>query len=332
MPFFTEVEIDEATKQGCQAIFAAFPNWRDQPLVELVRAALVSQLSPKQREPITSWMLGESRTSRGELVRFGAAKQDVPLVTEAIERLVDIDLPDTHQYSIGHGSFGAYSRYRLEQLKYAGGGSGYIEVLHVNDAPDGRCPNVVYLYSMYGGCWFWEFPNRTTAVAAWKACWGHGNRIFGAMSQQKGLVRAVFCDTLRPWFYAVGNQVICGDLVFPAYQQDHPYFVPGGYYLVDSEEPGEQKVKRCIGSRIQYDGYGGRQYVKQAVVFWDDGTVSEFSDRLHDMPRALGDDEDIAFTLGEFRRLLGEDPNAAIDVVNALRQRARTNSFRESRE
>lgn len=279
---------------------------------------------------ITSWRGCEARTHDGQLMRFWApsdlSPQEKGRIKAAIGRTKGYTLPETHRVNVEHGGYGQYSRYDIKQTKYAGGGAGFIEALEVQDAPDGRCPHIVFHYATYGNSAFWEFETQKLADAAFEKCWGNLKDPDHGLSSQPGFIREVFCDILTPWFYAVGNQELVVDWAFPEYHQDHPYFTPGKLYLVVDQESGDEKVKRCIGSRVvdNYHGYERYIPVDTVLVFWDDGT--HFSSKTKGwmpdevpLPKALNEaSEEVAQALGTFRELLATEPQLANEFLGKL--------------
>ena len=286
-------------------------------------------------EGATAWRGFEARTHDGELMKFWAPANLTPQqrgwVRAAIGLTKGYTLPGTHRVNVQHGCYGRYSRYDIEQTKYAGGRAGYIEAIHVRDAVDGRCAHIVYRFNTYGGSVFWEFNDQTSADKAWRKCWGKARGIDEAMREQPGFIREVFCDVMTPWFYAVGNQELVGDWAFPEYQQAHPYFVPGKLYVV-KDESGEERVKRCIGSRVtdRQPVHDLRIPADAVTVYWDDGT--HFSSELGDqwwarapdqapLPRALAEaEDDVSRSIGAFRELLAKEPELAKHILGELKR------------
>jgi hypothetical protein len=215
----------------------------------------------------------EGHTALGQVIEFSTHPDDVQKIKEMLAIVRTIDVPVTGRVNVQHGGCGMYTRYQITQHEYSGGGPGYIEVLEINDPPDGRCGVVLHCYSAYEGSDFFEFDSMKNAKLAWKVCWGSRDK-YEKIKEQKGFLRDVCCGGWTPWFYAVGDQLIEGDVVFMDIDREDAEFRFGQKYVVWDEE-GLPAVKKCMGThRSNKDSeckacnhIGGL-----LVVFWHDGT------------------------------------------------------------
>jgi hypothetical protein len=129
-------------------------------------------------------------------------------------------------------------------------------------------------------------------------------------SKLPGFIRRVKCGALTPWFYAVGDQELVGDHVFPEGFQDDPVYRFGRKFVVEGDEE-LPVIKTCMGCRIiegKEDVYPHMPYIYR-VIFWDDGTT--WNERhqnqitLRQPPRPLADNELwIDEAMRKFRKLL----------------------------
>ncbi len=260
---------------------------------------------------------GEAHTASGQIISFWFDDRKEGVSTEikaALANAWDASVPESHLTNAEHGCFGRYSRYRFKQHKYAGyeEGAGYTELLEITNAPDGRCGIVIHSYWAFKGEEeFIEWENLEDARRAWKEEW---NKIVRPRKEElekmPGFRRFVPCGALSPWFYAVGNQELIGDYVFPEGLQDDPVFSFGRKFVL-SREDGET-IKTCLGCRFLHDltpeynlGDRERRDTFYRLVYWDDGTVRKIQENESDLPRPLDDSELWIFeAMKEFRRLL----------------------------
>ncbi|MAF20785.1 MAG: hypothetical protein CMI55_03840 [Parcubacteria group bacterium] len=107
----------------------------------------------KKKKDFSSYTYGEARTGGGQLIKFTCEPEDVKKIKSFLaENVRGIDVPVTGQVSTSHGTFGQYSRYKVVQHKYAGGGygpscGGCIEVLEIKNPPMSRHRIVIYEFS-----------------------------------------------------------------------------------------------------------------------------------------------------------------------------------------
>lgn len=222
-----------------------------------------------------SYRYGEGRTANGQLVGFSCAPEETESVAAYLaEHVRSLDLPTTGRVNVSHGGFGRYTRYDIKQLKYAGGG-GYIEALEIRNPPDGRIGAVVHEYQSRKGSIFYEFDSIEHAEAAWEVSWGCGDPD-NRLPTCQGFLRRVACGLLTPWFYAVGEQLLQGDFVFPeAFEEDATFQFGRKFIVLDGED--FPSVKICYSmftfkSRTQFAGYGDPEKVYRLVT-WHDGTT-----------------------------------------------------------
>jgi len=231
-----------------------------------------------KKKRLSSYSYIETRTANDQLLEVRCPTEYVDKVKEVLALTVSIQPAINHTTNVTHGGYGRYSRFKLDQKKYAGGHGGYIEVLRILDAPDNRCPNVLHSMSVYHGSSFTEFKTIKDAVDAWNKYYG---KLFERESLEEipGFIRHVKCGVLDPWFYALGDQHITGDFVFPDVFNEHPQYRVGTKFIVDDKADGCRKVKMCMGAVTRekdsgnYWGCTGNKY-RETEIFWDDGTSS----------------------------------------------------------
>jgi len=255
---------------------------------------------PKKPPERNSYHLGEGQTVIGQVVEFSCFS-DVSTETVAAflkENVRSIYRPTTGMVSIGHGGFAMYTRYDVAQHKYAGGGSGFIEVLEIKNPPDGRVGCVVHEYNGYVGSVFTEFETVELACAAFGKFWSDPRSTRDGFPTLPGFKRYVSCGSLIPWFYAVGEQLLIGDYAFPEDVQDDPVFRFGKKFVVyDDSIVNEEKlpvIKTCMGTRFIKHKCGYPEYCNTAyrIVYWSDGTCwNESWPHNNISPREILEDE-----------------------------------------
>ncbi len=223
-----------------------------------------------------AYTFGEARTGHGQLVEFTCRPEDSEKIAEFLKQVRSINIPTTGRISVPHGGYGRYTRYDIVQHKYAGGGDGYIEALEIRNPPDGRCGYVIHEYHGCSGSGsvFYEFRKCEQAIAAWGKYWGSPDRPDNLL-KCKGLIRRVVCNyAMDPWFYAVGDQLLMGDFVFPdVIEEDATYRFGKKYVVRDRDET--PMIKTCVGMRWVERGGGiyGDKKTRHRQVFFDDGTT-----------------------------------------------------------
>ncbi len=251
----------------------------------------------------------EAKTGGGQMLEIRCRPEDEGKVKKALGDIESIDIPFTKQVkSIGHGCYGKYTRYDIIQHEYAGGHGGYMEVLEIKNPPDGKCEFVIHEY--FGGCGsrFWEFTELEYAIAAWKKDWTDLSRARD-LSKIKGLIRAVKCGCLSPWFYAVADQFLMGDFVFPDVVAEDPIFRFGRKFVINDD--GIFTIKTCMGvyNRIYESDYD-RKKKEYKRVYWDDGTFNDYwnNDDCRRNLKPLDDNQLwVVEAMDRFRELLNGD-------------------------
>ncbi len=217
---------------------------------------------------------GEGLTADGQMVRFTCRPEDLEKAREALKLFSDLSPPTTGRVKlVGHGGYGLYTRFDIVQHKYAGGGGGYIEALEIKDAPDCRCGFVIHNYVSTAGSSFYEFEDLYSANAAFEKSWGACAD--KNLQISPGFVRRVACSPRLPWFYAVGDQHITGDVVFPDCIMEDPVYRFGRKFVVSGRDSG-QRITECIGVHLECDPYSTGRHDKKPscrVIFFEDGTV-----------------------------------------------------------
>lgn len=278
----------------------------------------------KDSNRFVAYTFGEGRTGIGQLVTFSfpssSSKEEIEPRRIMIQRFLeenirDIDIPVTKRVAnVPHGGYGKYSRYKIIQHKYAGGGyggnGGYMEVLEIKDPPNGRHGIVINCYLSTKGTTFAEWETLEQAIAAFENL---GSIEINVKEIQKlpGFRRVVRCNQLTPWFYAIGNEELIGDFSFPEGMQDDPVYRFGRKFIVFDEDE-IPAIKTCMGARFlkrRNDNYysdreGEENY--RRLVFWDDGSVWDEVYGSKPVPRPLKDGEEIWIeeAIHQFREFL----------------------------
>lgn len=252
--------------------------------------------------------VSEARTADGDMVSFMSHPDDVKRIKEAIVLMSGIALPTTGRV-VSHGGFGVYTRFQIFQHKYAGGQGGYVELLEISDPPDGRCGIVIHRYDASNGSDFFEYRSLEEALSAWDACW-NSPKGFSLAEEQAGFLRRVRCTFWKPWFYAVGDQLIEGDLVAMDIDREDPRFPVGWKFLVWDAAEKRPEIKTCVGTTRRFDDEKQRCGIcgklgESVIVFFSDGTYWRSDASYYPDPIPLEDDRLwICEALDEFRRLL----------------------------
>jgi len=278
------------------------------------------------RKRLNRYTYAEGQTNIGHMVEFTCHPDDIEKVKVALEDIRTIHPPVNHKVNVGHGSYGRYSRFNIEQHKYAGGRGGFIEVLEVRNAPDGRCGIVFHQYDTRDGSVFYEFETVEQAEGVFEKNFKSRKSVAEIAKDATGFVREVKCGNLSPWFYALGDQHLNGDFVFPDVITEDPDFLFGKKYVVFEHccsrgslhsSTSYPVIKTCVGVRLltRDDGYHNRNKGYRRV-FWDDGTY--WDEGINDRPRLVCEDEVwIHEAVEEFRLLLsGETDKFEINFAN----------------
>ena len=252
----------------------------------------------KNKKDFSITTFTEIKTVTGQLIDIQCRDEDVGKIKELSELIYHINIPFTKEIkTISHGSFGRYSRFDIEQKKYAGGGCGYIECLKINNPPEKRNGNIIHECSS-GNSVFYEFDTIENAEKVWEKTWArYADEL---IPKSEGFIRRVSCGWFSPWFYAVANQLLYGDFAFPERVGiDHPIYRPFNKFKLEREEYNSIKedyvkkydIKTCIGfneEKVQHD-YEIREYTKY-TIYWDDGTFWSGSS-LKDAPELVEKDK-----------------------------------------
>lgn len=264
-------------------------------------------------DKFNSYTYGEGKTGIGQLVGFSCRSGETDKVKEFLEENIRaVEIPITKEINVEHGGFGRYTRFDVEQHRYAGGMFGYIEALEIKNPPDGRCGYVIHEYGSGNGSEFYEFSTLENAVSAWEKNWSIGYEKPKRLAEEEGFIRRVVCYGLSPWFYAFGRQLLIGDFVFSEYMEEDPIFRFNRKFVVRDYD-GLPTIKTCIGMLLN------GEEKKHRTVFWDDGTVwDELKSYFGEMPRPLNEEELwIQHAMDKFRMLLaGGTSEFTVDFID----------------
>ncbi len=260
------------------------------------------------QKKFSSYTYGEVRTGIGQLVEFSCPPDLKDKVKEFFrDHIRTISLPTTGVLNISHGAYGRYTRYDMIQHKYAGGGTGFIEVLEIRNAPDNRCSFVIYQYHRYGKSEFTEWETLEDAKMAWEKYWGsHDNTVH--FPEAKGFKRWIDCGALTPWFYAIGDEELIADYSLPYGLEDDPVYRIGRVFVVMDNE-NIPHIKTCMGTRFmtRRKNDNSRETVNYRIVYWHDGTIwneSSYEAKNH-LPRELKSGELwITEAISQFQEIL----------------------------
>lgn len=260
----------------------------------------------EKRDDFCVYTHSEGPTGTNQLVRFSCHPSKVEAVKDFLRQHIrSIFLPQTGRTHISHGGFGKDTRYDIVQRKYAGSRMGYMEVLEIKDAPDGRCGFVIYRYDGHDRSFFVEWGTVAQAEEAFEQGRAMSETECDALFPKlPGFKRRVECGALTPWFYAIGDERLVGDYTFPDGLQDDPVYRFGRKFVV-RDGRGETSIKTCMGSRFfdKKERSFPFESVRRRTVYWSDGTTLEENASL--VPRPLEDDEAwIAEAMHLFQQLL----------------------------
>jgi len=281
---------------------------------------------PKEKNSFPALIFIEGRTEDGQLIRFSCRPDDAEEVKQFLAgKICSIEAPVTKKVSVQHGGHDQYSRYEIEQHKYAGGCGCFAEVLEIKNPPDNRCGFIIHDHQSgpFSASAFYEFSDLASALAAFEKIWGDYDSLEKLLKKQTGFIRTVPCGALRPWFYAVGEEEITGDYVFPAHLQNDSVFRFGERFLVYDNPDNPPAIKTCMGCIItkqEADIY--RKELSHRIVFWNDGTVwNEAISGYIPKPRPLKDDELwVTEAIKEFYKLLaGHAKNFSISLIDGYK-------------
>lgn len=289
------------------------------------------------KERISSYTYGQGRTNHGQTINFSySTKGDVKTIREFLENnIVKFDIPVTKKTNNSHGTIGWYSRYKMTQHKYAGGGNpgkgGFIEVLEIKNTPENRTGIIIYEYNTNDGSVFTEWDTLQSAIKVFE---DHCNNLHYYENEEikklPGFKRLVKCSIFTPWFYAIGDEELIGDFVVPHGIQDDPVFRFGKKFVV-TDEGGGKSVKTCFGCRFvseevkrDHPRYG-LENSHYRLVYFDDGSVWDerstqpwYSSKFSNAPSPLEDDQEwITEAVAQFKKMLsGEENEFTINFTN----------------
>ncbi len=265
------------------------------------------------KDRFLTYQCGEGRTGTGQLVEFTCPPDAMEQVRAFLrENVRTIDIPSTGRVHVAHGGYGQYTRYRVTQHDYAGGGPGesggwgYIEILEIKDPPDGRWGIVINEHTSHEGGAFTEWETVESARAAFAKFWGSSRSTEEEFPKLPGFKRRVVCGALTPWFYAIGDEQLIGDYAFPEGLQGDAVYRFGRQFVVFDHD-GVPAVKTCMGTRFvewrhDYYPYDAQQY---RLVYWDDGSMWDERNNRGSSPRPVEEGEMwIAVAIQQFRHLL----------------------------
>ena len=241
----------------------------------------------------------ELKTRDGQLIQV-VIPLDSELSTEEIEKLAasigEVRVPTTKWVGGGHNECVRLTRFELVPLRDEKDRSifnGLRGAFKIVDPPDGRHNVVVYAgdrmenYCDLDTTSFFEFETDKLAVSAWKLFESRGDV---KLASQPGCIRRVHCGLFDPWFFAVADQAIVGDLVFPTEIEQWWIFRHGQKFVVHPwamlhrEGHNFPKIKTCWGIKSEtrdahYAIYGPRNKMVVQYALWSDGTVSQIGNK-----------------------------------------------------
>lgn len=220
----------------------------------------------------------EAITASGQFVNITCRYEDKEMVKQWIQKNIkEIEMPEIQEISeIGHGGYGFLSRYDIKQHRYAGGGfpgcGGYIEVLHVQNPPEKRHGIIIHV-NKNGASTFYEIESLLIALDLFNE--KMGELFDGEIPANSGIIRKVVCGWFQPWFYAIANQSLCGDYVFPDNIGIHdPIFSYPNKFIVKGYN-GIKEVKTCIAfTKTQEKSVCDDREITQFTAWWTDGTYT----------------------------------------------------------
>lgn len=233
---------------------------------------------------------GEGTTKNGQVVRFTCDSfEDKAKIEELLGFAGSIEVPATEW--VGN-KLKRLSRYEIIPLVDENGEvlfDGFKGALEIKNPPNDRHGIIVladerciYTYDHIYTKSFFEFSTAEQAIKAWKK-YKKTNINF---EKEQGCFRGVRCGPFEPWFFAIGNQAVQGDLVIPGDFEEYGIFCFGQKFVVHPENfwaKGKDcfpKIKTCWGTRLlkkenlQMYCSGTKKEWYERIVFWHDGTFS----------------------------------------------------------
>lgn len=251
----------------------------------------------------------EVSTGKGTLVKLTGPDDLVEKAAKIIPLLKDIELPHTQWVDVpGSRLRRRYSRFNIIEHKVKGTDDLLCHAGHIyeiKDGPEDKVPIVIDNYTSFS-----EWTDLKSAKAALELMDKQTLRHKDIeQSPLPGQLRVVNCYPFDPWYNAIGNQIIVGDIVFPDGFQDDPVYKAGKSFVVYDGD-GNPSIKICLGCRLErYHDNGSLQSRPHVPVFrtvyFEDGTVWNESRSVGKPPRPLAGNEIwIADVLGQVQRLL----------------------------
>ncbi len=222
----------------------------------------------------------EGKTAEGWLVHFTCRREDREKALEALKLFGEIKPPTTGLVkNVVHGAYRMHTRFEIVQHKYGCSDceseiQGFVEALEIKDAPDGRCGFVLHEDWSDDGTSFAEFASLEHLLAAVQKVF----RVKGRedkLAACPGFLRTVYCGLQTPWFYAVGDQHLAGDIVFPDCVMEDPVYRFGRKFVVNPRND-VQHIVECHGVRLERDLHSSGCYDEKPprrAVFFDDGYI-----------------------------------------------------------
>ena len=277
------------------------------------------KIKTEGRVVFTSWTNIEVKTGEGQIVSLSCRPDEVEKVKEFFHsKVCNVISPETRKVK-GEGGFHQYTRYDINQHRYAGG-RGYIEVLEIKNPPENRCGFIINEYKPYDRSFFTEWKKIEDAITVFDSRWGScdNDKTFPKMD---GFKRLVYCNELTPWFYAVGEEEIIGDYAFPQGLQDDLVYRVGKKFVVYDQVDKISKIKSCMGARVflSKDANNPHRISHHRFVYWDDGSVYDGSYNYDKHPpRPVNENEQwITKAIGDFYRLLsGQKTSFSVKFTN----------------
>lgn len=264
----------------------------------------------------------EVTSAEGILVKLKGPIDVVEKVTELLP-LLGLELPHTQWVDVPDSKCRRrYSRYNITVHKVEGlndfnhAGS----LFEIHDGPVDKSPIVIDRFTSFS-----EWESLEAAKAALKVMdsrWLRHEDI--AENPLPGQLRVVLCHPFDPWYYAIDNQLIVGDIVFPDGFQEDPVFKAGTPCVVYDRDD-RPNIKICLGCRLERrNNYPSNSQVHVPVfrtVYFDDGTIWNESDRIGKPPRPLGDNEVWAFDVLQRvqQSLAGGAMNFEVPLVGGMK-------------
>jgi hypothetical protein len=232
----------------------------------------------------------EVTTGNGTLVELWGNPTDVEKAAEVLSLLEKIELPHTQWESEPETRrHKKYSRFDIVEHTVGGCDAFYHRhLLEIRSAPPGKASIVIDHYVS-----FTEWSDLASAKKAYrKMIDQHLEDSDLEKNPLPGQLRLVKYHQFDPWFYAIGNQLVVGDIAFPDNLQEDPVYRAGKDFVVYDEE-NQPSIKTCLGCRLEryQEQHGFREETPHVhffrLVYFDDGTTWNESTHRENPPRPL---------------------------------------------